>query len=349
LLDILHIHMGFSIGDPAGNQSVPFKTYHLELQDAGMRVDFAAFTPELLNDESIAWAKYDRVVVMVPWSMTVEDLSTFLQSLRQQAKKAKILFLDYYAPTCSPHFAVLPLVDRFIKRQVLKNRNEYLRDYAGGYIFTDYLQRELGRDLNGWHFGQIPEQNQLHKVVPGWSLGVTPGYEAILKLTNFARWPRRFRPYRLNLKFVRASTMKGENWYDWHRKDAFERLADIPGPHSKPAPTGYREYMVNLALSRVTPSPLGWGEVCFRDYEAVATGCLLVKPDMSHLETSPDIYDEGTYVPCRWDLADLREKCEHYLDHPREADEIARNAREKYTRYFKEKQFVSDFEKLVAF
>jgi hypothetical protein len=49
-------------------------------------------------------------------------------------------------------------------------------------------------------------------------------------------------------------------------------------------------------------SPFGWGEVCFRDFETIMNGALLIKPDMSHLETWPDIYiDSKTYLPVDWD------------------------------------------------
>lgn len=350
MLRVLHIHLGFAIGDPAGNQSVPLRTYADALRQAGVQVDFAPYASALPDDTTIAWALYDRVVLMVPWSLPPDEVQRFVERLRQRATKAKLLFLDYYAPTCSPHFTVLPAVDRYIKRQVLRNRRDYLHTYEGGYVFTDYLARELGRDLKGWHFGQVPAESELHKIVPGWSLGVTPGYERILDLTTVLGWPRRHRPYLLNLRFVRAGTMQAETWYDWHRKDAYERLKVIPGRHSAPSPTGFKVYMANLALSRVTPSPLGWGEVCFRDYEAVAAGCLLVKPDMSHLTTSPDIYVTGeTYVACRWDLSDLRERCEYHLAHPREADEIASAARRAYGDYFATKRFVGDFVALLAF
>jgi spore maturation protein CgeB len=64
--------------------------------------------------------------------------------------------------------------------------------------------------------------------------------------------------------------------------------------------------------------------VCFRDYEAAAAGCLLVKPDMGHLRTSPNIFRDGeTYVSVRWDLADLGEKIRHYLTKPAEGERIA--------------------------
>ena len=39
--------------------------------------------------------------------------------------------------------------------------------------------------------------------------------------------------------------------------------------------------------SRICISPFGYGEICWRDFEAILCGCLVVKPDMSHVETNP--------------------------------------------------------------
>jgi hypothetical protein len=61
-------------------------------------------------------------------------------------------------------------------------------------------------------------------------------------------------------------------------------------------------------------SPFGYGKVCWRDYDAHATGALLLKPDMSHLRALPDVFVPfETYVPLKWDLSDFGEKVEHYL------------------------------------
>ena len=40
-------------------------------------------------------------------------------------------------------------------------------------------------------------------------------------------------------------------------------------------------YYGELAEAKIVFSPFGWGEVCFRDFEAVTAGALLLKPDMS--------------------------------------------------------------------
>jgi spore maturation protein CgeB len=92
-----------------------------------------------------------------------------------------------------------------------------------------------------------------------------------------------------------------------------------------------KQYNHEVRNSRIVLSPFGWGELCFRDYEAVQSGALLVKPDMSHLETWPDIFKAGeTYVPVAWDGSDVVEKCEYYLAHDNERTRIVENAYRVY-------------------
>ena len=71
----------------------------------------------------------------------------------------------------------------------------------------------------------------------------------------------------------------------------------------------------------------GYGEVCWRDFEAILYGSLLVKPDMSHVETTPQIFEPfKTYVPVTWDFSDIDEKISYYLDNEDISQTIVENA-----------------------
>ncbi len=49
------------------------------------------------------------------------------------------------------------------------------------------------------------------------------------------------------------------------------------------------KYLEFMADTKVIFSPFGWGEFCYRDYEALLCGCVLVKPFMAKIAHAPDI------------------------------------------------------------
>lgn len=104
-----------------------------------------------------------------------------------------------------------------------------------------------------------------------------------------------------------------------------------------------------LSNSKIVVSPFGWGEVCWRDFEAIACGCLLIKPSMEHLETYPFRYEDGeTYVSVRWDLADLEEKCRYYLTHEDARLRIVSNALNAYGKYFRAETYAHKLHEIAA-
>ena len=81
------------------------------------------------------------------------------------------------------------------------------------------------------------------------------------------------------------------------------KIARNGRPH--PAP----QYISELLNTKIVVSPWGHGEACYRDFEALFCGCILLKPDSSFVKCWPDIYDnDKTYIPCKADFSDLQEK-----------------------------------------
>lgn len=100
------------------------------------------------------------------------------------------------------------------------------------------------------------------------------------------------------------------------------------------------QYLQELTNSFVTLSPFGYGEVCFRDFEAIMNGSLLLKPDMSHMKSFPDIYiPYETYIPLSWDGTDLLDKIDDILCRPQAYFKVVERAREVY------RSALSDIEK----
>ena len=131
-----------------------------------------------------------------------------------------------------------------------------------------------------------------------------------------------------------------------HAREALVSMADLKLVSDPGVP--YRRYLAELCASKLCFSPFGYGEVSWRDYEAVLCGALLLKPDMSHCETWPDIFVPfETYVPIRWDFSDLEEKTRYYLAHESEREQIAQRAYTRLHQYSIRGEFLGQMRDVV--
>jgi glycosyltransferase involved in cell wall biosynthesis len=94
------------------------------------------------------------------------------------------------------------------------------------------------------------------------------------------------------------------------------------------SPEEYHQKMFN---SKIIFAPFGYGEMAPRDLEAAMYGSILLKPDMGHLQTSPNVYIDGeTYISCKHDYSDLEEKIDNILGNDEKRSYIIENARKKF-------------------
>ena len=90
-------------------------------------------------------------------------------------------------------------------------------------------------------------------------------------------------------------------------------------------------YFDELRNCKIGMGPFGVGEITLRDYEIIICGATLVKPDLRHMSTWPELFIPGiTYVPHAWDLSDLDDRIEMLLEDNLMADMIASKAQEIY-------------------
>jgi hypothetical protein len=338
-----------------GAQLEPFSMYRRSLRrELGLsfrRTDVASLAE---IEPAFDRCPSDIAFVMTSWRESVEETIALFRRLHARSSRPRIVYLDSTDPTSTPFFGILPWVDLYVKKQLLRNLGDYQREFRGGHIFADHMATRHGFDLNGWHFGSKIPDGHASRVKTGWNLGVTKRLRHLLR-HHGSRPVRR----KIHDVFCRLSLGLEEtkDWYQQHRADAVESLAPLSGDYQVLA-TGFlsggrgfvdqRQYYREMRRSRIVFSPFGWGEVCWRDYEAVCFDCLLVKPSMDHLTTEPDIFrPEETYVPVRWDLSDVAEKCRYYLDHPDESRRIIAAARRAYEDYFERRRFVDSVREIL--
>ena len=68
------------------------------------------------------------------------------------------------------------------------------------------------------------------------------------------------------------------------------------------------------------------GELCFRDFEAMQFGTIILKPDQSRVDSFPNMMiEDETYIPCKYDWSDLEEKVDYILGNFNELNEKINN------------------------
>lgn len=293
--------------------------------------------------------KADVFFIRPIWREDPAEAERVMAKLRRQNPAAKIIFIDPFDQTTTRYFNVLPYVDALLKQQGLKDVNLYKQSFTGGMLLTDRLTRELGYDLQGWHVGSDVPEGYLSRIKTGWFVTLTPRFKREL-FRRHMPWERSFDKRDIDV-FCHVSCGPRNNleWYGQHRMAAHEVLQRLAPDYNLSTSCEYsgertvstQQYFKDIKRSRIAFSPFGWGEVTLRDYEAVCYGCLLVKPSVEHIDIEPNIFIPGeTYVPVRWDYADLEEKCRYYLQNVDEAKRIIDNARQAYMNYFKQNRFV---------
>jgi hypothetical protein len=286
-----------------------------------------------------------------PRDLAGEELG-LIKKLRD--KYHKIVFFCGQPEAGTNRLDLLPYVDRLFYKSIFTDRANYQKKLYGKNLFADYYHSSYGiADESPYiNTANVPPEDAARPEL-SWSIGV-------------GTYPRHHWPQRAGTVTARMGMPRLGRFIGGAGGSAGSG-AGIPGGkrtiavHARIDPVScasiaYQrtmfleliasfkrddlfltglvpqgKYYRELANSKIVLSPFGWGEVCFRDFEAILAGALLFKPDMSHLVTWPNVYlPYETYVPLKWDGSDLLEKAEQYTDNEKERNRIAENAYEQY-------------------
>ena len=128
------------------------------------------------------------------------------------------------------------------------------------------------------------------------------------------------------------------DYYDKFRRpsiDVLNKLNYNIAKLDKGKRVNQEEYFKRLIDSKIIFAPFGYGEMAPRDLEAAMFGAVLIKPDMSYIDTSPDPFVDGeTYIACKHDFSDLEEKIDMILGNTKNYHYIIENARKKFSELY---------------
>ena len=276
-----------------------------------------------------------------------EDICRFLEDAKKRV--GALLWFDTSDSTGTPQFEILPYVDGYYKNQILKDVKSYRNNYYSARVFADYYHKKYGTTEamdTGREFPLDPQY--IDKIYASWNPGLNdhglfgntyslPGdIAAHLRRysVNLVKYTSRFirvkKPRKIDIT-ARLGFDHSRNFVIVHRELLTDKLKKFNVDTKFIDHSSYYKELQNVKLSI---SPFGLGEISYRDFETVVCGALLIKPDMSHMETWPDIYiDNRTYVSCAWNFSDLEEKIDDLLSNPKKLQDIALEAQRNYRYY----------------
>jgi hypothetical protein len=262
----------------------------------------------------------DIVLLQTWFDLTPDGLSDLIERVRSRSPRAAIVYLDWFAPVDLRYAeALADRVAVYVKKQLFSDFTKYGAATLGDTNLTDYCARRFGLAMPAYQFG-IPRNFQKR-------LMLGPGFECDPQIIALAKKSPNFVERPIDVQ-ARIGT-SGTDWYTELRKEAKTTAAKLR-PAFSVAMDGSvprRQFVAELRQSKMCLSPFGYGEVCWRDFEAMACGALVLKPDMSHVRLATDFFRPNeTYVPLRWDFADLEEKVAHFARHTDERIALATRA-----------------------
>lgn len=279
-----------------------------------------------------------------------EYVLSLLQKIKE--KSNQVIWLDSTASTGSTHFQVLPYVDKYWKKQLLKNLILYEQEYYGARIYTDYYKKKYNLKDEIVQKVEPLKKEYMNKLYVSWNIGLGP-YSTNIKISNIMRmipWSLKkklnytYKPIICPFSNSRNSiSFRGSSKYS-NIINAFQRIKTIEKLELRgieTEPISYKKYLKELRSAMISISPFGYGEICYRDFEIILWGALLLKPSMEHLQTYPNFYiNNETYIAFKWDFSDFNESINFLLDHRDMVNKISMQAQKRYKHFISNKGMI---------
>lgn len=190
-----------------------------------------------------------------------------------------------------------------LKPTLYKDRTTYLNGYTNGRLYWGKGEYKIP-DLNSIDRIKLSGFNWISTINPQW---LNYNSKKEYDVSAMFMYPH---------KDVYEHNLNQATYYNSFRKNLFDNLSNKF--KTTKLENGIRlpieEYYNRMLNSKIILAPFGFGEIAPRDLETAMFGSILIKPDMSHIDTVPNLYiPYQTYVPCKHDFSDLNEKIEYVL------------------------------------
>lgn len=324
------------------NDFYPLFKWDNAIKAAGLYFKFYPTFDKVNADSDVIIIDYRYLVAL---GISTDSNRSFIihniQKLR--SKTNKIILFDTGDGTGSDCFWIIEHIDLCLKKQILKDKKLYCGNaYTASFMkwVPDAIIEDVFKDDHSY-IG-CPE-NQLHKIQKGWNIAYVDYrnlplgrfYPSAIIPESIVSGPSFLKP---NTNRNISISFRGTNHtiphYHYQRSRIIQVLSKLKRNDNSIIDGGKvnrKKYLNELANSTGIISPFGWGEICYRDFEAFIFGCLLIKPDMKHIDTFPNLFsDNETYIPFKWDVSDFEEKLIDIKTNISKYIEVAKHGQQQY-------------------
>jgi len=287
------------------------------------------------------------------WAVDKSKIFELLINLK--TKNNKVFLYDLGDSTYSWVLEALPYVDKLLKTFIFKDKTNYCMPLDGQNIITNYYYKsgmiQSNNSLQPHFFLKKKDVNLLDKIKVGFNYTFADhsSNSNLWKYDYFNRLLRRsFKIYSKMLKsikddeYIHPGINRSQNLscrmalsgyskgVEFHR----EETAKILSKYLLTNRLNRKDYFAEIRNSKVVISPFGWGEINTpRDYEVALSGSILLKPDISHIDTWPNIFNKETVVQYKWDLSDLSDLIDNIISNYKNYIHFAVNLQDQYKHY----------------
>jgi len=329
--------------------------------------DFHTFHPYVKSFHQL----YEKGIQLVQPDSTDYDITLIGHSLFQDKKigsleKSTEMGLEYLSKIDGPYILVdgqdsHSLIGSFevfkesdalfmMKHSLLKDRSLYNEEWVGGRY---YWGKSEDYGVDGQNYKPENFDDYKEKIVlsgTNW-IGVPDiqwyDYSQIYKLFDVSAMFQHPHPECHEFELQPSQDF----YYNEHRQPVLDKIKCSPfmvAKLYKGRRVPSKVYFNYIQQSKVLLAPFGYGEMAPRDLESAQLGSLLIKPNMNHVDTYPNIYIENeTYISCKHDYSDLEEKIEYAVENFDDIrDKFVNNLKNEYIKQYHTNYLADYTEKL---
>ncbi len=278
------------------------------------------------------------------WSATSQSgrdaAAEWLSRMKEQT--ARLVFFDRSSTAGHITTELLPIVDVYCKTTLFKDRTIYRQPLYASRLFCHYYHTEFGVDDDEPTYSSaVADTTLLDKLRLSWNTSLANysllgprlamlydriPFRALLAPTRNFYAPSAARSIDVN---CRMALKYKYNSLGYQRKTISQILSNY---HETERIPKYK-YFNELRNSKIVSSPFGSSEINYKDFESFISGAILLKPNMDHMDTYPNLYRDGeTFVSHRWDFEDVMDKIDDILSNHAQYLDIAHEGQETYRR-----------------